>query len=130
MTKMFALLLSCGALLAARSAVLAPAQSYPGQPTQAKVWIQNHGKSEAVPVSLQEITADTPLRVQVTGTPTVQIGGDVELRRQTWQYSRLVVGPGQDAIVELNKAGAEGWETTGLQLSEPRGTAFVLKRPR
>jgi hypothetical protein len=133
MTKTFAGLLTSCALLAAGSAgIAAPGQSYPGQPTQAKVWIQNHGKSEAVPMSLQEISVNTPLRVQLTGTPAVQVPSGVEARhaRQTWQYSRVVVGPDQDPIVELNKSGAEGWETTGLQLSEPRGTAFVLKRPR
>ena len=69
---------------------------------------------------------------KVSGTPNVQIvnGVDARLVRQTWQYSRVVIGSGQDPIVELNKAGADGWETTGLQLTESRGVAYVLKRPR
>ena len=36
---------------------------------------------------------------------------------------------GQQLVVD-NKAGADGWETTGLQLTESRGVAYVLKRPR
>ncbi|PYQ69474.1 MAG: hypothetical protein DMG04_28015 [Acidobacteria bacterium] len=116
----------------ATAALVTADQTYPGQPTQAKVWIQNHGRSEVVPVSLQEAASDTQLKVQVSGTPNVQIvnGVDARLVRQTWQYSRVVIGSGQDPIVELNKAGADGWETTGLQLTESRGVAYVLKRPR
>src|SRR6059058_5383530 len=90
----------------ATAALVTADQTYPGQPTQ--------------------------LKVQVSGTPNVQIvnGVDARLVRQTWQYSRVVIGSGQDPIVELNKAGADGWETTGLQLTESRGVAYVLKRPR
>jgi hypothetical protein len=125
MMKVFALIVATAALVTAD-------QTYPGQPTQAKVWIQNHGRSEVVPVSLQEIASDTQLKVQVSGTPTVQVVNAIDARivRQTWQYSRVVIGSGQDPIVELNKAGADGWETTGLQLTESRGVAYVLKRPR
>jgi hypothetical protein len=114
------------------AAIVTADQTYPGQPTQAKVWIQNHGRSEVIPVSLQESANDVQLRVQLAGTPSVQIVNSVDARlvRQTWQYSRLVIGPGQDPIVELNKLGAEGWETTGIQLTESRGLAYVLKRPR
>jgi hypothetical protein len=120
------------ALTLLSAAAVSSDQTYPGQPTQAKVWIQNHGRSEVVPVSLQEIAGDAQLKVQVAAIPPVTVNGVVDARptRQTWQYSRLIVGPDQDAIVELNKAGADGWETTGLQISEPRGVAYVLKRPR
>jgi hypothetical protein len=126
MHKVFVLALASAALVSAD-------QSYPGQPTQAKVWIQNHGKSEVVPVSLQESSGDVQLKVQVTSLPSVQVGNVVDVRqsaRQTWQYARLVIRPDQDPIVELNRMGADGWETTGLQISESRGTAYVLKRSR
>ncbi len=120
------------ALTLLSAAFVSSDQSYPGQPTQAKVWIQNHGRAEVVPVSVQEVAGDAQLKVQVAGTPAVAVNGVVDMRqaRQTWQYARLIVGPDQDPIVELNKVGADGWETTGLQLAEPRGTAFVLKRAR
>ena len=40
-----------GAMLVAGSVITAPAQRYPGQPTDAKVWIQNRAKTEAIPIS-------------------------------------------------------------------------------
>lgn len=93
----------------------------PGQPTQARVWIQNRGPSERVPV---EITG-TP-RVQIAETPTVQ----ARAVQQQWQYQTLTIEPGADPTTRLNAAGQQGWETTGLQLPSAGGTLVVLKRPR
>jgi hypothetical protein len=117
MTKMFSLVFVSAALLSGD-------QSYPGQPTQGKVWIQNQGKHEAIPVTLLDASSDARVKVQVMGTAAVQVAP------QPWSYMRLVVANGQDEIVALNKAGIDGWETTGLESRDERATTYILKRPR
>jgi hypothetical protein len=53
-------------LVGGPSILAAPGQTaQPGQMTQARVLIQNRGRGEAVPVSLQDTALDTPLRVRV-----------------------------------------------------------------
>jgi len=136
-TTTYALLL-CVLLVGGVAIVAASAQDTaprPGQPTQARVWIQNQGKTEAVPVIVQNVASDVfPLTVQVSGTPTVKIdaASTVQSRvvRQRWEYRSLNVGPGEDAAIVLNAAGEDGWETTGLTLPGRAGTTIVLKRPR
>jgi hypothetical protein len=117
MTKMLSLVFVSAALLSGD-------QSYPGQPTQGKVWIQNRGRDEAMPVTLLDAASDARVKVQVVGTTAVQ------LAPQPWSYMRLVVSKGQDEIVALNKAGVDGWETTGLESRDERATTYILKRPR
>jgi hypothetical protein len=121
--------LTAGAILAA------PSQDRPGVPTQARVWIENRGQSEAVPVSVIG-------GVQVTGTPNVAIAGTptvalvpattVQTRaaRQTWEYRVLRVPAGGDMAALLSAAGLDGWEATGLQMSEQTAVGVVMKRPR
>ena len=55
-------------IVAGTSILAAPAQTtaQPGQMTQAHVWVQNRGRSEAIPVDVREVNLDAPLRVQVT----------------------------------------------------------------
>ena len=106
----------------------------PGQPTQAKVWIQNQGDAEAVPVSIQTMAGGAPpLRVELIGTPTVAIGAatvQVRAARQVWEYRNLTIPAGQDPAALLNAAGGDGWETTGLTLAAQGSTVLVMKRPR
>jgi len=76
MTKMLSCVLLACLLLAAGVAVRATAAqdrtSQPGQPTQGRVWIENRGDMEAVPVTIQNMATEAPpLRVQVMGTATV-----------------------------------------------------------
>ena len=135
MRTMLASLLLGSALFTGGSAPLAaPSQSYPGQPTQAKVWIQNRGIGEAVPVSLKEIAADATMKVLIMGTPSVAIAApaifNARQARQEWEYHEVTIGPGQSSVPELTKAGLAGWETTGLLFPSPQGTVIVLKRPR
>ena len=53
-------------IVAGTSILAAPSQTAtPGQITQARVWIQNHGRTEAVPVELRDANLDAPLKVQV-----------------------------------------------------------------
>jgi hypothetical protein len=135
MSRNTAVYLMLGALLVTGTAPLAaPAQSYPGQPTQARVWIQNHGSGEAVPVSVQAISGDASMKVQVVGTPAVAISAapilDTRRARQTWEYQQLLATPDDNPTMELNRLGKDGWETA-LQYVTPRGAlVVVLKRPR
>ncbi len=138
MTKTLASLLSACALLAGGAALLGAAAQdltqYPGQPTQGKVWIQNRGDAEAVPVRIQDVASGPPLRVQVTGAPTVTTGpGSVvqaRVARQSWEYRTLTVTAGQDIVVALNSAGVDGWESTGLVVTSAGGSVIVMKRPK
>ena len=105
----------------------------PGQPTQARVWIQNQGDAEAVPVSIQTMASGAPpLQVQLVGTPTVTIAATGQPRpaRQVWEYENLIIPAGQDPAAVLNAAGGEGWEATGVTLAARGGTVLVMKRPR
>jgi hypothetical protein len=112
MTKMLSLVFVSAALLSGD-------QSYPGQPTQGKVWIQNRGNEEAIPVTLRDASSDVRFKVQVMATAA-----------QPWAYMRLVVSKGQDEIAALNKFGIDGWETTGLESHDEHATTYILKRPR
>ena len=118
-TRMFVV---CGValMIGGRVPLAAPGQEYtgrPGDPTQAKVWIQN-----------------TPLSVEVRGTPTVTLNASTmiqaKLVRQVWEYRTITVGSGQDTEGTLSTAGMEGWETTGLQMPVANGISLVFKRPR
>jgi hypothetical protein len=136
MNKPLARVLSACLLLAAGAVMLAAQDqtAQPGQPTRARVWIQNRGKTEAVPVSVQDVSADRPLPVQVTGAPTVTTspGSVVQARvaRQSWEYHDVNITTGQDPIAVLNNAGGDGWETTGLVWPSAGGTVVIMKRPK
>lgn len=138
MNKALACALSAGVLLAGGAAIrIVSAQDrtqQPGQPTQARVWIQNQGDAEAVPMRLQTIASDALLRVQVTGTPTVTTGpGSVvqaRMARQSWEYRAVRITGGQDLATVLNNPGADGWEATSLMSPSPGETLVLMKRPR
>jgi hypothetical protein len=129
--------LSACALLAGGTAVQrASAQDgtqTPGQPTRANVWIQNRGGLEAVPVRIEDVGTESPLRVEVAGTPRVTLdpGSVLAVRatRQSWEYRAVSVATGQDPSPALNTAGADGWETTGVAFPAAGGTLILLKRP-
>jgi hypothetical protein len=109
-------------------------QERPGQIGQAKVWIENRGRSEAVPIILEEVAASAPINVQVSGTPTVAIAPatvvQTRLARQQWEYRTVDLEREQDPAAALSRAGAEGWETTGIQLLNRAGAPVVMKRPK
>jgi hypothetical protein len=139
MIKMLACVLFASLLLAAGVALRATATQdrtlQPGQPTQGKVWIQNRGDAEAVPVSIQSMAREAPpLRVLEMGTPTVTIGAASVLQaraaRQPWEYKDVTIASGQGPAAILNGNGADGWETTGVAVATQGGTVIVMKRPR
>ena len=115
--------------------IAAPEQTLtPGQMTQAKVWVQNRGAGEAVPVDLRETNLAAPLRVQVVnGDPGYGAGTNpvqVRVLRPSWEYQMLTVKANQDLAVALSGQGAAGWETSGIVLSDTDGMRLLLKRQR
>jgi len=122
-----------GAMLAA------PGQARFGgaAPDANKVRITNTGRTEAVPVTIQEVMLPLdqkgpPLRVEVVGKPTVVVDPStvvtVEVRRPQWEYKQVKIPNWEDASPTLSTEGALGWETTGVMFSAPGGTMLVLKR--
>ena len=134
-TTLAYLLCGISLLMAGNAMLAAPGQDRPGQPTQARVWIENRGSGQAVPVSIENDSLNTPLRVQVTGSPAVTVGGSIVLPtrvvRQAWEYQVLSVPFGQNPTALLEPLGLQGWEVTGSQLaSADGGTLLLLKRPQ
>jgi hypothetical protein len=124
-------------VIAGTSILAAPQQTTrtPGQMTEAHVWVQNHGRAEAVPVELRDVNLDAPLKVQViNGEPAfVAAANPLPVRevRRLWDYESITVKPTEDVTVRLNARGAVGWETTGIWSVNAEGaTTLLLKRPR
>ena len=113
--------------------VAAPEQTYPGQPTKPRVWIENHGPREAVPVSVQDVAGDAAIRAHVVGTPSVSIASptvfDTRPVRQTWEYQRVTALPGEDLTLALNRLGREGWELASQYVTARDELVAILKRP-
>ena len=135
MTRTGGLLLGAVAIAAAGSTTLAaPNQTYPGQPTEGRVVIENRGLQQAVPISVQQIAGDATMRVQIVGTPAVSIAAPavLEMRqaRQAWDYQRVTALPDEDVTLELNRAGKDGWEAAFQYITARGGLVVVLKRPR
>ena len=126
------LVLSAGGTLVQRVSAQ-DATQFPGQPTRANVWIRNRGDMEAVPVSIENVSTLSALRVEVAGIPRVTMDPasvvQVRAARQAWGYRTVSVSNGQDPTAVLNSAGADGWETTGVAISTGGGTVILLKRP-
>lgn len=126
MTQRPAVVVACLALLTG-SAMLAargqdrrtvPTQGVerPGQSTRGQMWIENRGRSEAVP-----IVAPDPL--------PVIIRNPVRL----WDYQVLTVTPATspaELTRMLTASGSAGWETSGVHLPNGPNTLLVMKRPR
>jgi hypothetical protein len=129
--RAFALVL----IVAGTSILAAPDQTtaQPGQMTQARVWIQNRSRSEAVPVALRDATLDAPLKVQViNGDPAMPRSSPVAVAeaRTVWDYDTITIASPDEVAKILGARGAAGWETTGIAFVTPDGTTLLLKRPR
>ena len=135
--KPMSVAVACTIFVVSSAMLASPQQTTqtPGQMTQARVWIENRGKGEAVPVTLQESVLDAPIRVRVVNAQ-VNSGLDepanVRIVRQprVWQYQTVIVKPDENLATALSAAGAAGWETTGLALTSAQGTTVLLKRLR
>ena len=123
-------------VVAGTSILAAPAQTtlQPGQMTQARVWIENKSRAEAVPVVLRDVNMDSTLKVQIiNGEQQYGSANPVQVRqvRIVWDYETLIVRPNDDVTAKLNGRGAAGWETTGIWSMDADGnTRMLLKRQR
>ncbi len=124
------LLSSC--VLVVGSLVVAAQGPRPGEMSPPNVWVQNRGPEQAIPVALVE--PPQPMRVQIADPFSGRVDNVVTARasRQAWEYTQVRIGANENAAALLNNAGADGWETTGLQIPAATGggTIVVLKRPR
>jgi hypothetical protein len=126
---------SGGGRTSAADQLVPQAQNDPGRATQARVYILNRERADAIPVTIQAVASTEPLRVAVAGTPTVTVSGATEVSaraaRQNWEYRLAQVPATADPTPALNGLGAEGWELTGPPVALPNGDLrFILKRPR
>ena len=126
---------SAFALVVAGTSILAaPGQTaQPGQMTQARVWVQNRGRGEAIPVELRDVNLDAPLKVVVAnGDPAFRTNPvQVTEIRKMWEYQTVTLPSPEDVTAVLNGRGTAGWETTGIAFTAQDGrTTLLLKRPR
>jgi hypothetical protein len=113
----------------AATAALQTAQ--PGQMTQARVWVENHGRGEAIPVDIRDVNLDKPMRVRVlNGEAGATDVLPVRPVRLQWEYEMMVVPPGRDVAAALNARGLAGWEAVGTTSVTAEKTTILLKRPR
>jgi hypothetical protein len=123
------------AIFVAAAATIAALQTaQPGQMTQARMWVENRGRSEAVPVDLRDVNLDKPLRVQVMngelGSGDVAMPLQVRTARQNWEYETVAIPAGKDVAALLNARGTAGWEAVGTLSVTEGTTTILLKRPR
>ncbi len=118
-------------IVGAAASIGALQTAQPGQMTPARVWVQNRGAGEAVPVEVREIHLDKPVRVHVSnGEPG--FGDVLQMRtaRQTWDYETADIAAGKDIAALLNARGVLGWEAIGPVSVTPDKITILLKRPR
>jgi hypothetical protein len=122
-----------GTALWAGAGIFATMQPRPGEPTQARVWVENRQMHERIPVSLVEVGQDVVVRTQIASVPPITLAAGTvvpaRLTPQVWEYRTVVVPTGGDPAAALRAAGAEGWETTGVILPAVGGSNLLLKRP-
>jgi hypothetical protein len=109
----------------------AQGQPVPGIPTKPSVWVENRGVEQAVPITVEGVTA--PISVQVAGVPTVTISSATVLPtrpvRQVWEYRTMTVKSDGELAATLAAVGPDGWELVGTS-SFGQGATLILKRPR
>jgi hypothetical protein len=126
--------LSGGGRAAAQQTVQVPNE--PGKPTQARVYVVNRDRAEAIPVTLYAgVGANEAMRVIWAGSPTVTLNDAAPVptraARQNWEYRQIMVRATEDPTPALNTAGGEGWEALGPGVPLAGGDVrYVLKRPR
>jgi hypothetical protein len=115
----------------AATTIGAPQTKYPGEMTEPRVIVRNHGRGEAVPVDVRDVNLEKPLRVHVTNGEAG--AGDVlqtRATRQLWEYETAIIPAGRDLAAALNARGAAGWEAVGTTAATSESVTVLLKRPR
>ena len=137
--RTMAMSLLAAALVAAGTTMrAAPDQTArPGEMTEARLWIQNRTRADAIAVNLRAADIETPLRVVVANTDSnphsVKVSGSIRTQplRQEWDYDTVVIVPDANPLQTLKPLGLAGWETTGVSWTNAQGaTTLLLKRPR
>ena len=132
--KIVARVLTLALIVVGTSILAAPEQTAtPGQMTQARVWVQNRGRTEAMPVDLSTDNLEKPLKVQVMNADPILNARPVPVTptRPLWDYEMVTIQPTEDMAARLNERGKSGWETTGIwSLSGDGVTKVLVKRPR
>ncbi len=115
-----------GVIFAGGIALVARGQSTvrPGEPTQSRVWVENHAPADAIPVIVQSVA--TPVTTHLDSTSTVQ----TIAARQTWEYRSVQLAAGADATAFNAGIGSQGWEAVGVLQSGAGGATVLFKRPR
>ncbi len=93
----------------------------PGDPTQARVWIENRAPNEAVPVEVERFATTPPVHISSVDASVILPSRVV---RQRWEYR---VGSLDASALEA--AGNDGWEAVGV-VPSANGASVLLKRPR
>ena len=131
------IIITAAFISAATALIAAPDQTTarPGQMTDARVWVENRGRAQAIPVDLRDANIDTPLRVNVVnGTPgAMPPMADplpVRIARQIWEYKTIEIRATDDAAKLLAADGIAGWEATGVAFPGENKTTLLLKRLR
>lgn len=94
----------------------------PGDMTQARVWVENRGRGQAVPVVVENL----PASVRVDDSPPIH----VVTGRQQWDYRSVQLQAAANADVFNNPLGTEGWEAVGVIQASASGATILFKRPR
>jgi hypothetical protein len=116
-------------LLAAGASFLADAaQDRPGIVSQARVFIENRNRAEAVPVTLEDVASERPLSVRVEG-PVAIAPTPARALPQAWEYRTVSVKAVEDLVAALSELGAQGWEAAGTYTPAGGNLSVLLKRP-
>ena len=101
--------------------VAAQSTARPGDPTEARVWVENRLPNEAVPVLVERTNGTVDVHLSSIDQSVVLAARSA---RQRWEYRVVGFDP---AALEL--AGNDGWEAVGLVPSSG-AASILLKRPR
>jgi hypothetical protein len=126
---------SGGGRTSAADQIVQQAPNDPGRPTQARVYVTNRDRADAIPVTIQAVASTEPLRVTLSGTPSFTLTEttvvNARAARQNWEYRQVQLPASADPTPALNGVGGEGWELVGPPVALPGGDLrFLLKRPR
>ena len=127
-----------------RQGLPAPGTERPGQLARGQVFIENRGRSEAIPVVVQDAvpvvvqtiaTGATPLPVRLAGATPGAPPPPVAVRQsvQSWEYRTIGIPAdvtAQSLTNLLAGPGNEGFEPAAVQVTSGASTLLVLKRPR
>jgi hypothetical protein len=106
-----------------------------GEPAPPKMIVANK-PTEPVPVNAALVGVAEGVRLDLTQDTIAMLKDNVVVRMAPvqWEYRELRMPTApvnyQTILGQLRQAGAEGWETTGVQFSDAGATVVILKRAK